>query len=151
MPIPDPVATLSANALALLDEVFNEVHDCMLEPGDSLGPTLRTITAEQASVIHAPGTGCIAAHVDHIAFYIHTTIEDVENADWEQSWTITSVRDEEWDALRANLGTAFNRLATLIARTDEWSENTIGVTLLTIAHSSYHLGQIREILATFRT
>ena len=141
---------IRANALALLDEIFREVHGAMLDKPEPLFSTVAEISAEQASVVHAPGTGSIAAHVDHIAFYIHVSLDDVQGADWSQSWTISNVTEEEWATLNANLRAAYDRVMAEVQGYQQWTDWEIGNTMAIVGHTAFHLGQIREIMATFR-
>lgn len=141
---------LRSNALTMIDEIFNQVHGAMLDDGESLMPTVNSISAEQASVVHAPGTGSIAAHVDHVAFYIKVILDDIKGADWSQSWQITTVSNAEWSNLRSNLDNGYERMKRYVSQVTLWDDQSTGNVLSLIGHCSFHLGQIREIMATFR-
>jgi len=60
------------------------------------------------------------------------------------------VNDAEWQTLIADLRRAYDDIKSLAAGFDDWSENTIGGAIGLVAHSMYHLGQIREGIAVVR-
>jgi hypothetical protein len=146
----NPIELLREQALKLVDEIFDNVHGIMLDPQDSFFTTLADVSADQASITHAPGTGTIAAHVDHTAFYINVVLDGIEGADWSQSWTITAVTDAEWARLKDNLRAAQIHLSESIRNRTDWTGYAMMDLLGLVSHCSYHLGQVREIVATLR-
>jgi hypothetical protein len=72
--------------------------------------------------------------------------------DWGEIWrTVGTVTPAEWDAIRAELRAGYERIRHLVADTPAWpSESEIGGAIGVIAHSAYHLGEIRQALCTLR-
>ena len=142
---------------ALLDETFDNVHGFYLDKGTSLFETLATISAAEASIPVGGRCATLAAQVKHIAFYLDVLEKAVrtqqfEREDWGKIWRETrAVTPAEWDELKAALRESYNRIKTLIDDTPEWStEEQIGGAMAVVAHTAYHLGEIRQALCTLR-
>jgi len=145
-------------ASKLLTEIFDgppgsEAY--ILNPGDSgfLGQ-LEKISAATASKQAIPGKPTIAAHVDHVHFgmsLLTRWISGEENpwadADWNGSWKRLTVTDEQWSALRDDLRKQFETWRNAVVARTEWEDITAAGALSTIAHTAYHLGAIRQLLA----
>lgn len=138
---------------AILDETFDHVHGYYLDQGTSLFETLATISAAQASIPVGGRCATLAAQVKHITFYLDVLEKAVrtqqfESEDWGKIWRETStVTPEEWGGLQSNLRQSYNRIKTLIDNTPAWSsEEQIGGAMAVIAHTAYHLGEIRQAL-----
>jgi len=142
----------------LLTEIFDgppgeEAY--ILNPGDpGLLRQLDGISATTASQQAIPGKPSIAAHVDHVHFgmsLLTRWISGEENpwadADWNGSWKRTTVTDEQWRALRDNLRSKTETWQKAVAVRKDWDDMTAAGALSTIAHTAYHLGAIRQILA----
>lgn len=146
------------NALySLLDETFDNVHGYFLDKGTSLFETLATISAEDASVPVGGTCATLAAQVKHVAFYLDVLEKSIrtqrfEQQDWAKIWRETSaVTPEEWEALKVSLRESYERVSTLIDETTEWSsEQRIGGAMAIVAHTAYHLGEIRQALCTVK-
>jgi hypothetical protein len=141
----------------LLDEAFDNVHGIFLDKGTSMFETLATITAEEASVPVGGKCATLAAQVRHVAFYLDLTERIVrtginERVDWGEIWRTThAVTAEEWESLKVELRSSYNRIKTLIQDTTAWpSEREIGGAIATIVHTVYHLGEIRQALCTLK-
>lgn len=139
----------------LLDETFETVHGIYLDKGTSLFETLATITAAEASVPVGGKCATLAAQVKHVAFYLDVLERGArsgqdEPQDWGKIWRETgAVTPEEWEAIKGELRASYGRLRQLVADTDQWpSEWEIGGAISAIAHSAYHLGEIRQALCT---
>lgn len=140
---------------ALLDETFDNVQGYFLDKGTSMFETLATISAEEASVPVGGKCATLAAQVKHVAFYLDVLenavrTQQFERQDWGKIWRETNaVTPEEWDALKVSLRQSYDRVKTLINDTTEWSnERQIGGVIAIIAHTAYHLGEIRQALCT---
>ncbi len=138
---------------AILDETFDNVHGFYLDKGTSLFETLATISAAEASIPVGGRCATLAAQVKHIAFYLDVLEKAVrtqqfEREDWGKIWRETrAVTPAEWDELKAALRESYNRIKTLIDDTPEWStEEQIGGAMAVVAHTAYHLGEIRQAL-----
>ncbi len=147
----------SAALFALLDETFDNVQGFYLDGGTSLFETLATISAAQASLPVGSQCATLAAQVKHIAFYLDVLEKAVrtqqfEQNDWGKIWRETSVvTPAEWDEIKTALRESYNRIKTLVADTPEWSsEEQIGGAIAVIAHTAYHLGEIRQALCVLQ-
>jgi hypothetical protein len=142
--------------LVCLEEAFENVHGYFLDKGTSLFETLETVTAEEASRAASPSVATLAAQVNHTAFYLDAAIRFAttgygdEKPDWERSWNLASVSEEEWDALRQNLKTQYGRIQELVRTNPVWNVQMMGGAIAMVAHCAYHLGEIRQALGVVR-
>ncbi len=141
----------------LLDETFDNVHGYYLDRGTSLFETLATVSAAEASVPVGGKCATLAAQVKHVAFYLDVLeravrTQQFERQDWGKIWRETSsVTPEEWESIKDALRASYDRIKALIADTPEWSnERQIGGAIAVIAHTAYHLGEIRQALCTLK-
>lgn len=151
------LARFSEELLAVLAEAFENSEKCIfLDEQNSLRETLATVTAEQASRPVSATCASIAAQVNHVIFYLDIALKILRNqpvgpVDWQSSWQVTSVTDAEWAASRARLQSAYEEVRDAIRATTAWDPpgfitGVIGL----VAHSAYHLGEIRQALCTVR-
>jgi hypothetical protein len=142
----------------LLTEVFDGppgTEAYILNPGDSgLHRQLEKISAATASQQAIAGKPSIAAHVEHIHFgmsLLTRWISGEENpwadANWTGAWKRNTVTDEQWRTLRENLRTQSDSWRKAVSVRTEWDDINAAGALSTIAHTAYHLGAIRQILA----
>ena len=142
--------------LAVLDETFDNVRGFYLDKNDSLFETLAGITAEEASIPVGGKCATLAAQVKHVAFYLDVVESSVRNppgpkADWGEIWrTVGRVTPEEWDGLQDDLRGSYDRIIKLMKDTPTWGEEEIGDAVAVIAHTAYHLGEIRQALCAIR-
>jgi hypothetical protein len=142
----------------LLTEIFDgppgrEAY--VLNPGDAgLLRQLDSITAADASARKMPGTTTVAAHADHVHFGLSLMnrwaageANPWADADWTASWKRATVSDEEWRTLRAKLRDEAGRWQQVVALRTEWDDLAAAGALSSAAHTAYHLGAIRQILA----
>jgi len=143
--------------LECLDEVFNQGHGHFLDKGTSLFPTLNEVSAAEASQSAATNGATIAAHVAHARFYIDVLDEiirtkQITKVNWREIWeTVKSVTPEEWDTERERLKQSYDRVMATINASELWDEYDIGGTISVLAHTSYHLGAVRQALAVIRS
>jgi hypothetical protein len=143
----------------LLTEVFDgppgsEAY--LLNPGDpGLIRQLESINARAASARPMSGKTTIASHVDHVAYglsLLNRWSAGEENpfadADWNASWQRTTVTDEQWQSLRARLAREAASWKKAVESRSEWNDITAAGALSSAAHTAYHLGAIRQILAS---
>ena len=118
-----------------------------LDRGVGVFSTLGNVSAEAASGHHHGTT--IAAHTEHAKFYLDRLCEFIngrtDRVNWEDSWLIETVNDEEWAALQASVRTAYEDTLKCLAKDREWSEPQIGMAMGLVAHTAYHLGAIRQM------
>lgn len=143
----------------LLVEIFDgppENEAYLLNPGDpGLLKQLDGVSAETASTRPMAGKTTIAAHVDHVHYglsLLNRWTAGEENpwasADWQASWRRTQVTDDEWRTLRTQLRDAVKTWQNAVRARKEWDAISATGALANAAHTAYHLGAIRQILAS---
>lgn len=145
----------------LLTEIFdgppgNEAY--VLNPGDpGLLRQLDSLSAETASARPMPGKTTIAAHADHVHYGLSLLnrwaageANPWATADWNASWQRTTVTEAEWRALCQRLREAAKTWQTAVQERTEWNDVTAAGALSSAAHTAYHLGAIRQILAAMK-
>lgn len=157
MSAPIPTEQFTSALYLLLDEVFDNVHGMILDKGTSLFETLATISAAEASIPVGGQCATLAAQVRHVAFYLDVLEKNVrtqtyETVDWGQIWRETgAVTAAEWEAVKVDLRDSYDRIKVLVADTAEWpSEQHVAGAIAVIAHTAYHLGEIRQALCTLQ-
>ena len=144
------------DVLYILRETFEGSSEgegsAYLDRGIGVFATLETLSAQQVSE-EINGT-TIAAHTEHFKFYLDRLCEFIkgrtEPVNWEQSWLIDEVNDEEWDALRGAVRKAYENVLRTFAAVEQWNQDNIGDAVAIIAHTAYHLGAIRQIMKAVR-
>lgn len=143
--------------LLLLDETFETVHGFYLDQNTSLFETLAGITAEEASIPVGGKCATLAAQVKHIAFDLEVVEKSVRNpdyprVDWGEIWrTVHAVTPEEWQVIQQELRAGYAGIRKLVEDAPGWpGEAEIGGAIAVIAHTAYHLGEIRQALCTLR-
>jgi hypothetical protein len=148
----------TAGLFDLLLETFEEVRGIYLDRGTSLFETLDLITSMEASIPVSETCASLAAQVAHVNFYLEVMErflrgEVRQPVDWDEIWiTVSEVSPAEWDAYRSQLKQTYQRLLETLRSYDNWAqENAIGAALAIIAHTAYHLGEIRQALCWIRS
>ncbi|SYZ74761.1 conserved hypothetical protein [Candidatus Zixiibacteriota bacterium] len=145
------------NLMAFLEETFDRVEGIYLDRGTSLFETLQNLSAQQVSLPIAPGGTTIAAHTEHIRFYLRVIADfmrakSYEKIDWRDSWKIQIVTEPQWRELLRQLRDAHRDVVSVIKGFDNWNEeHRLGGALAVVAHTAYHLGAIRQILRAIKT
>ncbi len=149
-----PVEQFRSALLGMLSEAFDpqDGPTYYLDKGDSFFETLAGVTAEQASQSLGPRSGTIAAKVNHARFYIDALIANAEAGnfipvDWESSWAIGEVNEAEWKDLVDRLRATSDKFRAMAATNEVWNEIIVGGAVAVVAHTAYHLGEIRQALA----
>jgi hypothetical protein len=143
---------ITKELLNLFSETFIEVNGKYLDNGTTLFETIEKIPANKASYSFKGFNETIAGHVNHIMFYIivmmeYTTGKRTGKTDWNESWEIKEVTEDEWGKLKEKLRVAYLELVGFINGIDEWNnEDYFGVVISILAHCSYHLGAIRQMI-----
>jgi hypothetical protein len=127
----------------------------VLNPGDpGLLRQLDTIDASTASKRPMPGKTTIAAHADHVHFGLSILnrraageADPWTGADWNGSWQRTTITEEQWRTLRDALRREAEQWRKVVAARTDWEGMWAGAGLSTAAHTAYHFGAIRQILA----
>jgi hypothetical protein len=131
----------------------NEAY--ILNPGDpGLLAQLASIDARAASSRPMPGKTTIASHVDHVLYgftLLNRWAAGEENpwadADWEASWRRTTVNEDEWRSLREKFRGEAKKWQVHVAARIAWNDIMAAGAISSVAHTVYHLGAIRQILA----
>ncbi|MEX2122117.1 MAG: SRPBCC family protein [Pirellulales bacterium] len=142
----------------LLTEIFDgppggEAY--LLNPGDpGLLRELESIDAGTASTRPMPGKTTIAAHVDHVHYgltllnrWAAGEANPWATADWNASWQRTTVTVDPWRTLRDRLRHEAETWQSAASSRTEWDDVSAAGALASAAHTAYHLGAIRQILA----
>lgn len=151
-----PPETFRSVLLDLLDETFENHHGIYLDRDTGLFPTLETVSAQEASIPVGGKCATLAAQVAHVIFYLevlerYIVQRDSSPVDWGEVWrTVSAVTPEEWDALRARLDAAYRRIQNIFRENEVWDEDALGGSLAVVAHTAYHLGEIRQALCTLK-
>ncbi len=142
----------------VLDEAFSNGQGIFLDRKTSLFETLADMTAQEASIPVGGKCATLAAQVRHVAFYLDVVDRSVRDpnaprADWDEIWrTVSVVTPDEWDAIRADLRASYDRILRLMDDTPDWNDvDVIAGTVGVVAHTAYHLGEIRQALCTLRS
>ncbi len=138
----------------LLKETFEgpppDTGSAYLDKGAGLFQTLDRLTAEAASNAVRPGAPTIAAHCEHVRFYVMAFHDFMRGAtdkiDWKQSWLVQTVTPAEWDALRAELRRAYATINEHLRTVESWGDEEVGDGMAIIVHTAYHLGAIRQLI-----
>ncbi|RYX82916.1 hypothetical protein EON83_16825 [bacterium] len=140
----------------LFDEAYSGPSDSKYTfftdnaPNSAILGTLDTLSAEQASRLQSSEQS-IASHAEHLRWSLELAQAyfrgEQPKADWEESWRVTSVTDEEWKALRDNLRREYKEVRDAIGAVTDWSNPFfLKGTLALLPHAAYHLGAIRQMV-----
>lgn len=112
--------------------------------------TLDNLTATQVS--QSVNGSSIVAHTEHSKFYLDRLCEFIngrtEQVNWEQSWLIDEVNDEEWNALRDAVQKSYEGVMHCLAEIENWNQEQVGMAMGMLAHTAYHLGAVRQMAKT---
>jgi hypothetical protein len=150
--------TFQAALSKLLIEVFDGppgAEAFILNPGDpGLLGQLDSLDAAAASSRPMPGETTIASHVDHVRYGLSLLnrwaageANPWATADWEASWKKTSVTPDEWRDLQGALRNEAGTWQRAVTARENWDDLAAAGSLASLAHTAYHLGAIRQILA----
>ena len=118
-----------------------------LDRGIGFISTIDNLSAEQVS--NKIGETTIAAQTEHAKFYLDRLCEFMtgrtESVNWEQSWLIETVNEDEWTALRDAVKKSYENVLQTFAKIETWNQDNIGDVVAIIAHTAYHLGAIRQL------
>lgn len=118
-----------------------------LDRGAGVFSTIESLSAEDVSRNHNETT--IVSHLEHAKFYLDRLCEYIggrtEKVNWEDSWLIETVTDDEWTALKETVKRSYDGALRCIAGTQDWDETKVGMAIGMIAHTAYHLGAMRQL------
>ncbi len=151
-----PVSSVKAALRAALTETFDSVFGMYLDKGDTMWESLGGLTAEQASVPIYPGSNSIASQVNHMIFYFDVMAQYMRNdppkehPDWGLAWKLVEVDEEQWAELKRALAERQAELYMLIDNSPDEifaDPDVLGGTYGIVAHTAFHLGQIKHAKA----
>lgn len=110
--------------------------------------TIADLPAELASRPGRPGGPSIAAHVEHLRWTLELVNATIRGApwqpDWSASWSLSTVDEPAWRALRSELRREFSALREALEGGPDVSDPMVLRGMLALApHAAYHLGAIR--------
>jgi len=131
--------------------VSDSPNNYMLESGRAgLLGTVNALSAATASAALTPDEPTIAAHCGHILFLLSffSAYEQGQTpaADWPGSWLSRIVDEPAWAALRQQLQSTYDSVVARFTPDSAWPEARVGAAILLLAHSAYHVGQVRQLL-----
>ena len=146
-----PADRFAEAAAFLMREAFEGSPEgqpsAFLDRGVGIFSTIAGLSAEAASK-YVQGTTA-AAHTEHAKFYLDRLCEFMngrtERVNWEDSWLIETVSEEEWQALQATVRASYENVLRCIASIENWDDMRLGMAMGMIAHTAYHLSAIRQI------
>ncbi|MGH9902352.1 MAG: DinB family protein [Pyrinomonadaceae bacterium] len=138
----------------LLKETFEgpppDTGSAYLDKGGGLFQTLDRVTAEAASSPARPGGPTVAAHCEHLRFYVVALYDfmrgSTDKVDWERSWLVQTVTPAEWDALKERLRHDYTTVTEHLRSVGAWGDEEVGDGMAILAHTAYHLGAIRQLV-----
>lgn len=139
---------------ALFKETFESTNTAFgtmyLDAGTGFFDTIDKIDAEKASRSVAEGSTTIAAHCEHVRFYLEFLSnymnEKFTMVDWKDSWKTKTVDEAEWNALRGQLQKTYQVVTDTFNEVETWNDFKISGALGILTHTAYHLSAIRQIL-----
>jgi hypothetical protein len=137
--------------LAVLHEAFEgppERWSYFTDAGPAAG-LFGTLSAIDAAGASRPiGGTSIAGHVHHVAFALAASSAWIRgersSEDWKSSWSVTTVDEKAWTALKERIAARYQELRDVIGSHALASTEAVGGALGAIAHAAYHLGAIRQ-------
>jgi hypothetical protein len=158
MPNQDIIALFRKELFECLDETFEQHHGIYLDKGTSLFETLKDISAQEASHPISEGCAPIAAHVEHVRFYLDVLNdmmqkERVAKVEWREIWqTVRGVTPEEWEEMKQRLRVSYQSVLTTMKNYERWEgEYGLSGSLAVLVHTAYHLGGIRQALCAIKS
>ncbi|MGN6032814.1 MAG: hypothetical protein ACTHQE_14265 [Thermomicrobiales bacterium] len=152
-----PTEEFRSALLTMLDEAFSGAtapSTFFTDKGTSLFETLDGIDAATASRRFSDRASNIAAQVNHIRFYLDALMDGLRSgwkpADWPGSWQVDAVTDAEWQELVQRLKASYAQVRTFAETNPTWTGDYVGGGIAIVAHTAYHLGEIRTSLAALQ-
>jgi hypothetical protein len=142
--------------LAVLREAFEGAAggSYFIDGGEGSGllANLARLDAEAAS--REVGGTSIAAHAHHIAFSLEASTAWIRGERtprrWRESWSVSAVDSAEWSRLQEGIRERYAGLLRAIEEFAATDADAAGGAIGVVAHAAYHLGAIRQKLASLR-
>lgn len=123
------------------------------EPGAGFLGSVEQLTAQEASTLPYVGGDTIAAHCNHVAYYLalaNRTFQGEDafaEADWSESWEIQTVNETAWHYLREQLAVELDRALGMLGRGVDLSRpELLKGTMALLAHGAWHLGAVKQLI-----
>src|SRR3954471_6616569 len=118
-----------------------------LDRGIGLFSTLEELSAAAASE-EVQGT-TVAGQTEPAKFYLDRLWQFIngrtESVNWDDSWLIEDVDDNEWTALQTAVRKAYMNSLQCLAVPRDWTQVQVGMAIGLVAHTAYPLGAIRQL------
>ena len=118
-------------------------------PDAGLFALLAAMSADQASRV--TGGTTIAGHIHHLAFSLDAGSAFIKGEKtprrWEESWSVRTVDDTAWKALRERLLDKYEIAKKTIEGHATDGVTSLGIAVGVVAHVAYHLGAVRQKMA----
>ena len=77
--------------------------------------------------------------------------QEIGKVDWGDIWQrVEAVTADEWAALKQQLQQTYQRISAMLHKIENWDDDRIGGIIAIVAHTAYHLGEIRQALCTLK-
>jgi hypothetical protein len=148
--------TTDSATLTLLREAFEGPAESSTyfidnDPRAGFFAVLDTLSAAEASKPMRPGGPTVAGHAHHAGFHLDMSSAwlrgDRAPRDWNESWSVKSVDEKNWAALRRKLRDQYAELLRAIEAEPSANGVELATTVGAIAHAAYHLGAIRQSIS----
>lgn len=144
--------TLTTAVRQLLKEAFGgaEGGNSWFVDDAGLLATAHALSAEQASRAPTAGGATIAAHIEHVRWFVALLNAYARGErppiDWGSSWSVREVDADGWPELLAALEREARELQDhLDAGIDLDDAQRVMTILATVAHVAYHVGAVRQM------
>ncbi len=141
------------NLLALLKETFEgslPEGSAYLDRGIGVLNTIQKISAADASRLMVEDDATIAAHTEHLRFYLLALLEFIngstEKVNWDESWLVKTVDETDWKLLQENVRRDYEIVVESFQTIEDWNDEKVGDAMAIVVHTAYHLGAIRQII-----
>ena len=122
------------------------------KPGSGLFGTIDPLSAKEASVLVEGVT--IAAHTDHTRYHLWANNQLLEgktqDLNWDESWEIGTVTRDEWERIKNGLHREYMQMTEHISEEQNLNSATSNILLGALAHATYHLGAIRQMVKSVK-
>lgn len=152
------VEKMTSELFRMWQETFEKTDGIYLDRDTSLFDTLATISAEEASQPVSARCASIAAHVEHVRYYIEVLEgymigKPLEKVDWHDIWNrVEKVTPHEWELSKNRLRETYQRLMATMKNLETWDgEEEYGAALAIVIHTAHHLGEIRQAMCTIKS
>jgi hypothetical protein len=155
------MSTISTDALVgqlvgALDEALNgPAKPDVMFFSDRVGgilPSVEGLSAAEASRL--VGADSVAGQVGHVAFclraFAYYIRRESPQVDWAQSWATNTVDAAGWEKLKAELRAAVADVRGAVTKHAAEAPDSAMFAVGAVAHTVYHLGALRKMLAMLR-